>query len=508
MVRILQIFMVLIFSVTFTFTASAESSLARIIGGELVANGELPFQVAIGSESPAGSYNVSCGGTLISSTWIVTAAHCMEDYDTPSEVASLFVLTGTNTVNPINPSTMSSVSQVIIHPDFHDAAYYDNDIALIKLSSPVDSAPIGAISTSTTPYYTTGTSATVSGWGDTDSTTVTSYPDELYKVNVPVTDYSVCDATYSTELTTNMICAGYQTGGKDACQGDSGGPLFVDGSSIDSLIGIVSYGTGCAQPDFYGVYTKVENYTAWIESNTGLDFDSAGKLVINEDSDPALVPMLSNISSNSSYDIDTSIVETVADSFSDDLVSGDTVNASIYAIGGTIESMNLSNSSSQVGALYTTYAKLQFTVDTGQDKDVAIVLKYSGVKADRYKAFICPQYALDNGLSITCTESDIDTVYNSSGNCLMIYLENNNLLYDENQTPFGIGDDKIVASVVLARSTEDVASDKAEQALDDLISSASGGGCSAAGSGSAFSFALMFAFCGAFVLRRKFIKSK
>lgn len=86
------------------------------------------------------------------------------------------------------------------------------------------------------------------------------------KVDVPVISRSICTDQYSSvnRITSNMVCAGYSEGGKDACSGDSGGPL-VDGSG--TLVGVVSWGTGCAQAGFPGVYTRVGNYIEWIANN-------------------------------------------------------------------------------------------------------------------------------------------------------------------------------------------------------------------------------------------------
>ena len=89
-------------------------------------------------------------------------------------------------------------------------------------------------------------------------------------VSVPIVTQKSCSRNYGSDLTDNMFCAGYEEGGKDSCQGDSGGPLVVP----DSLggwkqAGIVSWGTGCAQAGYYGVYTKLSNYTSWLQTNLG-----------------------------------------------------------------------------------------------------------------------------------------------------------------------------------------------------------------------------------------------
>ncbi|XP_042296209.1 cationic trypsin-like [Sceloporus undulatus] len=87
------------------------------------------------------------------------------------------------------------------------------------------------------------------------------YPDALQCLNVPILSASTCHASYPGRITSNMFCAGYTEGGKDSCQGDSGGPLVCNGK----LTGVVSWGAGCAQKSYPGVYTPVCNYKAWIE---------------------------------------------------------------------------------------------------------------------------------------------------------------------------------------------------------------------------------------------------
>uniref|UniRef100_A0A8V0ZWW0 Peptidase S1 domain-containing protein n=1 Tax=Gallus gallus TaxID=9031 RepID=A0A8V0ZWW0_CHICK len=91
---------------------------------------------------------------------------------------------------------------------------------------------------------------------------VALYPDVLQCLNAPVLSSSQCSSAYPGRITSNMICIGYLNGGKDSCQGDSGGPVVCNGQ----LQGIVSWGFGCAQKGYPGVYTKVCNYVSWIKT--------------------------------------------------------------------------------------------------------------------------------------------------------------------------------------------------------------------------------------------------
>ena len=87
----------------------------------------------------------------------------------------------------------------------------------------------------------------------------------LRQVQIPIVSNETCEQSYPNGITSNMICAGIT--GKDSCQGDSGGPLMVRGSGLEwHQAGIVSFGIGCARPDFFGVYTRVSQYLFWINS--------------------------------------------------------------------------------------------------------------------------------------------------------------------------------------------------------------------------------------------------
>lgn len=248
----------------------------RIIGGVIAANGEIPWQVALVSGSAIDLYNGQfCGGSLIHPSWVLTAAHCVTTGTTPDAPSTVDVVAGINNLSSGIGFQRSDVSQIIVHPSWNPANF-DNDIALLQLTTPISIGGSGQGATAIIPLVpaSVGSLSTantlVSGWGNT-STVGSAYPADLYKVVLPVIDNSICNnaSHYNGSITNNMLCAGYDVGGYDSCQGDSGGPLAIFNSGQFQLAGVVSWGTGCAQPLRPGVYTRVSQYTPWISSSIG-----------------------------------------------------------------------------------------------------------------------------------------------------------------------------------------------------------------------------------------------
>ncbi len=251
----------------------------RIVGGQEAVPGEWPWQVAL-IRAGADPYNGQfCGGSLIRPDWVVTAAHCVE-YEVASD---LEILAGIHNLRfPDADYQRRSVAEISIHPDW-DTFTADNDIALLRLDSPVTFrppagdvlpvAPVGLVAANVGPL--TGVESTVTGWGNTlgqPDPGGESFPDALQEVTVPIISNAACNAAYGG-ITDNMLCAALEQGGRDSCQGDSGGPLQVyDGAqSRWELAGIVSHGYGCAAPGYPGVYTRVSQFIDWINSETGPD---------------------------------------------------------------------------------------------------------------------------------------------------------------------------------------------------------------------------------------------
>ena len=204
-----------------------------------------------------------CGGTLIGDKYVITAAHCTEGLPTEA----LTVVVGDTTLD-IPDDSVSFVAKIIRsthHPDI-DFETLKNDIAVLELAEAVNLTAYPHIKPACLPYQSQvsdfiNKTAVVTGWGALRYGR--TYPTHLQKVNVDVLGRTNC-GSYSAELedsiTEDMFCAGYLEGGKDSCSGDSGGPLVTkdpNNNEALTLIGVVSWGVGCAIKNYPGVYTDV-----------------------------------------------------------------------------------------------------------------------------------------------------------------------------------------------------------------------------------------------------------
>ncbi|KAG8033873.1 hypothetical protein G9C98_008354 [Cotesia typhae] len=233
----------------------------RIVGGTIATIGEFPWMIAM---SKHGQFH--CGGSLLTKRHVLTAAHCLEGFD--KRHFEIFI--GKQDFDKSSSAVIHRrIKSWTVHEDFN-TYNLDNDIAVIELDR---SIPVGgAIRTACLPENRaidyTGSLATAIGWGrTTEGGDVSS---TLRKVELPVLSDEECDeAGYQkSRRTTNMFCAGYLEGKRDACSGDSGGPLLVEGPYGHlEVIGITSFGRGCARPRYPGVYTKLTNYLGWLRDN-------------------------------------------------------------------------------------------------------------------------------------------------------------------------------------------------------------------------------------------------
>jgi trypsin len=218
----------------------------RIVGGAPATEFQNPFQVALLLSGVADNADAQfCGGTLLGPHHVVTAAHC-SDFVTAGQVQ---VLTGTRRLD--GTGTRVNVTAIAIHPNWN-ATTFNNDVAVWTLAAD-QTQLLAELANQDGPV---GGQMLVTGWGDTSQGGTGTIA--LEGVQVPLVDEANCnDAnSYNGQITDRMICAGLEGGGQDSCQGDSGGPL-TRGLNNAVLTGIVSWGSGCAQPNLYGVYTRV-----------------------------------------------------------------------------------------------------------------------------------------------------------------------------------------------------------------------------------------------------------
>ncbi|XP_028320883.1 transmembrane protease serine 13-like [Gouania willdenowi] len=237
-----------------------QQSTSRIIGGNKAEAGQWPWQVTLHFR---GSH--VCGGVLISSDYVVTAAHCFPS-DSSLSVDNWRVYGGVVSLDALPEPYY--VKKILISEQYNSQTN-DHDVALLKLTSSVtfDDKVQPACLPLTGQTFAPGMQCWTSGFGTTDANQAVASSD-LFEVTVDIIDSRECNSpkSYRGQVTKNMLCAGKMEGGKDSCQGDSGGPLVCEGENRWFLAGITSWGSGCGLKNKPGVYTKVSSVLPWISS--------------------------------------------------------------------------------------------------------------------------------------------------------------------------------------------------------------------------------------------------
>ncbi|GAB0097755.1 Trypsin-1 [Sergentomyia squamirostris] len=229
----------------------------RIVGGYEVEIEDAPYQISLQY------YNRHiCGGTIINERFIMTAAHCTSG----SSASSFGVRTGSS--YHAKDGTVVRVKQVTVHPEY-DPRTIDYDFSILELEEELtfNDACQPLKLPEQNQEVEEGSQLLVSGWGNTQNSQEST--SKLRAAVVPKVTADVCSEAYRAfgGITDRMMCAGFvKEGGKDACQGDSGGPLVFE----DLLVGVVSWGYGCAVPNYPGVYSRVASVRDWIHEVTNI----------------------------------------------------------------------------------------------------------------------------------------------------------------------------------------------------------------------------------------------
>jgi len=243
----------------------------RIVGGEYAPQGAWPWAVIIGRAGLTG-FSIICGGSLIATDAVLTAAHCFDSLGhggpTTVRLGEHDITTTSDGANHID----ISIAKVVLHPDW-DPSTLNTDIAIVKLSKNATLNSDINLVCLPDEYKNKDLEATIQspepvvvGWGATH--TYGGAESKLRQATVPIVEKSDCKLAYSgvnVDIGETKVCAG--KGKRDTCSGDSGGPLLADhlGNGKWSVVGITSFGVDCGRADFPGVYTRVDKYLSWIQ---------------------------------------------------------------------------------------------------------------------------------------------------------------------------------------------------------------------------------------------------
>ncbi|XP_060940920.1 vitamin K-dependent protein C [Limanda limanda] len=242
-----------------SYTKPMDGLLPWMVASEVGKKGESPWQVLLMNSKGC----FECGGVLIDQNWVLTAAHCLDNY------MRFSVRLGDYERHRHEGTEMLlNVIKTFKHPDYNSMTL-DNDIALLRLETPAQFSNfiipvcLPGQDLAERVLHLNGTMTVVTGWGK-ESLESVRLSSALNVIKVPLVSRSICSQHMSVNISDNVLCAGILGQRMDACEGDSGGPMVTLYRGTWFLIGLVSWGEGCGREDKLGVYTKVSNYHEWI----------------------------------------------------------------------------------------------------------------------------------------------------------------------------------------------------------------------------------------------------